>query len=34
MKYNEQNMVAPSEVDILQSVAIFNRFGIEAEVGG
>ena len=34
MIYNEQNMKEPSEADILQSVAIFNRFGIEAEVGG
>lgn len=34
MIFNEQNMKEPSEVDILQSVAIFNRFGIETEVGG
>ncbi len=34
MKYNIQDMEEPSETDILKSVAIFNQFEIEVEVGG
>jgi len=34
MKYNIQGMEEPSETDILKSVAIFNQFKIEVEVGG
>jgi pyruvate formate lyase activating enzyme len=34
MKYNEQEMEEPSEADILNLVAIFNRFGIKVEFGG
>jgi pyruvate formate lyase activating enzyme len=34
MKYNIQDMEEPSETDILKSVAIFNQFKIEVEVGG
>jgi len=34
MKYKIQDMEEPSETDILKSVAIFNQFKIEVEVGG